>query len=346
MSSGPIHAYEQKDSTMLDLVSILIPVYNAEPWLAQTLACATGQTWPRKEIIVVDDGSTDDSLQIARQHASTSEEANVKVICQDNQGGCAARNRALRAARGAYVQYLDADDLMDRNKIEVQMRRLAAKPPGTVASCTWERFHGDPDAPAPKDLFFRDRLIYADRDEGMDWAIDSVSDVGMFPLHAWLVPRAVAEAAGLWSESLLINQDGEYFNRVALASAGLAFCEDARVYYRSGLETSVSQQRSADVLISKHHSIELITDQILRQEDSERTRRACAYAFRAFAYEAYPEVPQHVQQALQQAKQLGGAPGFRPEGSDLYQYVHGLVGWKVAKRFRRWYYRLWHNRII
>src|SRR6516225_12133852 len=98
---------------MKPLVSILIPAYNAQEWIADTIISALGQTWSRKEIIVVDDGSTDQTLAIARQFASK----DVVVVTQRNQGASAARNHALSLSQGDYIQWLDADDLLSTDKI-------------------------------------------------------------------------------------------------------------------------------------------------------------------------------------------------------------------------------------
>ena len=103
---------------MAQLVSILIPCYNAEKWLKYTIASVLGQTWPNKEIIIVDDGSTDCSLQIAKQYESNI----VKVISQKNKGGSAARNKAFEYAQGSYIQWLDSDDILAPDKIEYQMK--------------------------------------------------------------------------------------------------------------------------------------------------------------------------------------------------------------------------------
>src|SRR3954462_15159876 len=102
---------------MQPLVSVLIPAYNAERWIADTLASALAQTWPRVEIVVVDDGSTDATLAIARRFASPS----VEIVSQRNQGAAAARNRALAVSQGDYVQWLDADDLLAPHKLKTQM---------------------------------------------------------------------------------------------------------------------------------------------------------------------------------------------------------------------------------
>src|ERR1700730_16025191 len=102
---------------MKPLVSILIPAYNAEKWIADTIRSALAQTWPRKEIIIVDDGSADQTLRLAPQFAS----ATVSVVTQENQGASAARNKAFDLCQGDYIQWLDADDLLPRDKIAKQM---------------------------------------------------------------------------------------------------------------------------------------------------------------------------------------------------------------------------------
>jgi glycosyltransferase involved in cell wall biosynthesis len=85
---------------MKPLVSILIPAYNAEQWIAQTLRSALGQTWPRKEIIVVDDGSSDNTAETARRFDSKE----VSVVSVENRGAAGARNHAMQLAQGDYIQ--------------------------------------------------------------------------------------------------------------------------------------------------------------------------------------------------------------------------------------------------
>jgi glycosyltransferase involved in cell wall biosynthesis len=106
----------------LKKVSIIIPAYNAEKWIGETLESALAQTWSRKEVIVVDDGSRDNTLSVAQGLAS----AKVKVLRQDNAGASAARNRGLALAQGELIQFLDADDLLAPDKVARQMQTLAA----------------------------------------------------------------------------------------------------------------------------------------------------------------------------------------------------------------------------
>ena len=121
------------------LVSVLIPCYNAGRWIGETLESVLAQTWANMEIIVVNDGSTDDSRSILDDYLSRG----VNVIDQPNRGQTAALNRCLSAAHGEFIQYLDADDLLASDKIELQMLRLVDKP-DCIASAEWARFREEP----------------------------------------------------------------------------------------------------------------------------------------------------------------------------------------------------------
>ena len=98
---------------MAPLVSILIRAYNAERWIRATLESAIGQDHANREVILVNDGSTDRTLEIAKKFQSKL----VKIIDQENSGAAAARNKALEHAQGEYIQWLDHDDLLAPNKI-------------------------------------------------------------------------------------------------------------------------------------------------------------------------------------------------------------------------------------
>ncbi len=98
-------------------VSVVIGVYNAERWIAETIASVLGQTWRDFELVVVDDGSTDATAQIVRGFGEA-----VRLIQKENGGSASARNAGIRASRGRYVAFLDADDLWEPKKLEVQMQ--------------------------------------------------------------------------------------------------------------------------------------------------------------------------------------------------------------------------------
>lgn len=307
------------------LVSILIPCYNSERWIVQTLESALDQTWEHKEIIVVDDGSTDSSLAVAKRFESSI----VKVISQENQGASAARNRALTEAQGDFIQYLDADDLLASDKIEHQVRLLCSEGNSDcVASGEWGRFFK-----SPMDANFIPEPVWHDLPP-VDWLICSWEGGGMMHPAAWLVPRAIVEQAGFWNESLSLNDDGDYFCRVVLASKGVKFCSGAKSYYRSGIPGSLSGRTSKAAWESAFHSMELCTNHLLTRDDNPRTRHACATIFQSLLYAVYPDLPDLVQKAEAKVQFLGGSD-LKPYGGSMFQLIAKLMGWKLTKRIQR-----------
>ena len=305
---------------MRPLVSILIPCYNAEKWLAETLESALAQTWDNIEIIVVDDGSTDKSLAVAKQF----EIDGVKVISQTNKGASAARNRAFQESQGDFIQYLDADDLLAPDKIELQVKLFLDGNLDFVVSGEWARFHQ-----SPTEASFIAEPVWSDM-PAVDWLICSWEGGGMMHPAVWLVPRAIAETAGGWDESLSLDDDGEYFCRVVLASLGVKFCPGAKSYYRSGISGSLSNTISLTAWESAFRVRELCTNYLLSHEDSPRTRHACATAFQRSIYSAYPDATHLVKKAEAKVCALGGT-NLKPSGGNMFKVLANVGGWKVAK---------------
>jgi hypothetical protein len=105
------------------LVSILIPCFNAGRWIGQAIESALAQTWLEKEVIVVDDGSTDRSLDVIRRF-----DGQIHWETAPNRGGGAVRNHLMKLATGPWLQYLDADDVLLPEKISCQMEFLRRHP--------------------------------------------------------------------------------------------------------------------------------------------------------------------------------------------------------------------------
>lgn len=109
----------------MDLVSILVPMYNVEKFLPRCLDSLVNQTYPDLEIVLINDGSTDDSLKIARSYAS--KYPNIRIYSYPNSGISKTRNRALHHAKGEFVMFVDSDDYVDRDMISVMMREMKRK---------------------------------------------------------------------------------------------------------------------------------------------------------------------------------------------------------------------------
>jgi glycosyltransferase involved in cell wall biosynthesis len=120
---GEMMSYERDTIRDRPLVSIIVPVYNGERYLAEAIESVLAQTYRPIEIIVVDDGSTDRTADVARSFSET-----VRCYSQPNSGCGAARNTGIQRAQGRFLAFLDADDLWVKEKLSVQMPVLEATP--------------------------------------------------------------------------------------------------------------------------------------------------------------------------------------------------------------------------
>ena len=307
---------------MKPLVSILIAAYNAEEWIAETIQSAVMQTWPRKEIIVVDDGSKDRTAEVARRFASSQ----VAVVSKENEGAAATRNYALRLSQGDYIQWLDADDLLGPDKIE---RQLSSFRDGdgkrTLLSGSWGYFSYRTD---------RAQLVSTSLWQDLspvDWLVRKMGENLHMQTGTWLTSRELAEAAGPWDTRLLSDDDGEYFCRVLLASKGTHFVPQAKLYYRitpsSRLSYIGTSDRKKDALVI---SMKLHIQYLRSLEESERVRKACLTYIQNWLGAIYPERPDLLAELQALAGELGGQL-TEPRLRWKYAWMKPIFGYKMAK---------------
>src|SRR5215211_2892046 len=122
-----------REPLQVGLTSIVIPCYNAARYLAETLESAFTQTYTPTEIIVVDDGSTDGSVELIQTYGNR-----VRAEYGPNRGASAARNQGTALARGEFIQYLDADDLLTHDAIEKRVAGLRQNTADVAYSSGWE----------------------------------------------------------------------------------------------------------------------------------------------------------------------------------------------------------------
>jgi len=308
---------------MKPLVSILIPAYNAEQLLTETLRSALDQTWHNKEIIIVDDGSKDGTLAVAR----TFESNVVKVFTQKNQGASATRNKAFSLCQGDYVQWLDADDLLAPDKIAKQMEALGDTSNRKILlSGEWGSFMHRPSRAkfVPSGLW-----CSLSREE---WLMRKMEQGTYMQTATWLVSRELAEAAGPWDTRLLGDDDGEYFCRVLLASDGVRFVPGSKVYYRQAGAGSLSyigaSERKRD---AQWISMELHMKYLRSLDDGERARAACVKLMQNWMVAFYPDRLDIFEKAQKLSRELGGQIEAPPL-SWKYSWIGALFGRRLARR--------------
>jgi len=308
------------------LVSILIPAYNAEQWFADTIRSALDQTWKRKEIIVVDDRSSDRTLAVARQFQSES----VCIVKQEHRGAAATRNHALQLSQGDYIQYLDADDILAPDKIE---RQLAALREGDskriLPSAAWASFYY-----RTSGARFDRTPLWEDLSP-VEWLLRKMSENLGMQTATWLTSRELSDASGLWDTRLWYDDDGEYFCRVLSASQGTRFVPDAKVFYRVtpwnrlSYIGSSAEKRKALLLSMKLH-----IRYLLALENSERTRSACVAYLQNWCPVFFPDRFDFLAELQALAAQLGGQLAT-PRLPWKYAWMKPVFGEKAANWARR-----------
>ncbi|MFY9910136.1 MAG: glycosyltransferase family 2 protein [Candidatus Sulfotelmatobacter sp.] len=304
------------------LVSILIPAYNAEEWIADTIHSAIAQTWPHKEIIVVDDGSSDRTAEVARRFASKE----VAVVSTKNQGAASARNHAMCLSQGDYIQWLDADDLLAPDKIERQLEALRAGDSKRVLlSSPWAYFHY-----RTQRARFIPTSLWEDLSPA-EWLLRKMNENLHMQTATWLTSRELIEAAGLWDTRLLSDDDGEYYCRVLMASEGTRFVREAKVFYRvtppGRLSNIGASDRKKTAMVT---GMKLYVQYLRSLEDSERVRQACLTYLQNWYCTFYPERPDLVAELQILAGELQGhleEPRLRWK----YAWMKPVFGWKRAK---------------
>lgn len=253
---------------MIPLVSILIPAYNSEKWIEETIKSAVNQSWNNKEIIIVDDGSKDNTYEIAKRFESK----NVKIVKQINQGASAARNKALSFAQGDFIQWLDADDLLSPYKIELQFKNNDPNPKSKVLhSSAWGSFFF-----SQRRAKFKSNTLWQDLSP-LEWLLKHLGEGHYMYPAAWLVPRKLTELAGPWDVRLSYNDDGEYFCRLVALSEEVKFQRNALSFHRIGNLTSLSRSldNSTRAITSLFLSAQDCVSHLLNYEESNITKIAC-----------------------------------------------------------------------
>lgn len=309
---------------MKPLVSILIPAYNSGPWIAETIKSVLNQTWSRKEIIVVvDGGCTDDTLAVARQFASPS----VSVVTRPHQSVAAARNEAFAVAQGEYIEWLDADDLLAPDKIALQMevaQSLASR--RTLLSAEWAFFFF-----RTAKAEFHPTALWTDLSPA-DWLMLKMGRGDHMQPATWLVRREIIEAAGRWHEELRVDEDGEYFCRLVLASDGIRFVPGAKVFYRvSGSNSTTIRAFSRPE--ERWRTMQLQFAHLRSLGDTAAVRQAGIDFLQTWLIYFHPHRPDIVSQAQALAATVGGRLEL-PKLRRKYAWLEKIAGYERARRFQ------------
>lgn len=306
------------------LVSVCMPAYNSARYIAQTIESVLDQTYKNVELIITNDGSTDETGAILDRYKDL---PNVRILNSNRGGPSAANNLAYKHSKGELIKFFDSDDVLNNQHIAAQVAKLLANP-GCISVGKIRRFYNDDLSDAlyePLDTW-QDLLP-------MEWLlIDNGKGLGMMQPGMFLIPRPILEESGLWNEDLSLINDFEFFPRVLLKANKLLFTDDASVYYRSGITGSVSSTFSRRRHLSAFTALQLTTSLLLQQEDSDRVRSVLFYFWDMWKYAFYLDDMELYRKTLYHMKRLGHYSNrFDRKVSPMVK----LIGWKNEKRIKR-----------
>jgi glycosyltransferase involved in cell wall biosynthesis len=321
------------------LVSIIIPAYNSANYLAATIQSAVDQTWPNKEIIIVDDGSTDGSLAIAKSFESEI----VKVFSQENKGASVARNKGLSVAKGEYIQFLDADDLLSSNKLTNQVNTLLSNP-NKVAVCSTVHFFNGENPYEQSSSAYADSFLYKTNDPAkflVNLYGGSTNQGSMVQTNAWLSPASVIKKSGPWSEFYSPDDDGEFFCRVVLASEGVIYTKDCYNYYRKYTSSgNLASIKTQEALEGKYRSFLLKKKYLLAATDDPAANICLMRCAMDLVVEAYLFDKKLTQKILTTVGELGSTNYVPILGGKPLEMIKKFLGWRAALRLKQIYLRL------
>jgi glycosyltransferase involved in cell wall biosynthesis len=302
------------------LVSILIPCYNAEGWIAQAIESALAQTWVEKEIIVVDDGSTDRSLDIIRQF-----NGRIRWETGPNCGGNVARNRLLELARGEWLQYLDADDYLLPEKVARQIEFAAEHPDADViySPVAWERTENG-------SLVCSETPIPEPRDPWILLALWRLPQTGG-PLWRKLALLTV----GGWRADQPCCQEHELYTRLLQANAWFEYCPGCLSVYRDWEEDGRITRKSKSEFVPERLAILDRIEKHLEQHSliTPVRRQAVNDARHDLARGVWKSDRQQAIDIHQRilASNPFFRPSVRPSSPLLYSAVYRLLGFQTAQ---------------
>ncbi|MDB5118042.1 MAG: glycosyltransferase family 2 protein [Mucilaginibacter sp.] len=313
------------------LVSVIIPVYNGESFIEETITAVLNQSYPSVEIILIDDGSTDGTSNLID---SLGANRSLQIIHQVNKGAAAARNRGYQQSGGAYIKFLDADDIINVEMIAEQVK-LAIDHPDSIISSKWGRFYNN-DLSTFK---LSPEECWQDM-PAQDWLCSSWKYTASTTVPGvFLIPRKIIEQAGLWNESLTLLDDTEYFARTILRAKNVIFSPNSTLYYRSGLQHNLSGRKDATAVLSAFKAYQGMIGELFAKQKDNITQQLAANIWQLFIYNTYPENPELIRLAQKALAELP-QPNLPYPAGGYTHILNQIIGWKATKVLKSFFAKI------
>ena len=301
------------------LLSIVVTAYNQDWVLDETLRSIAAQTYRPLECVIVNDGSSDETPRIISRFVDRyGDDLRVVAIEQENAGAQRARNRGVCASHGEFITFLDGDDVLAPHKSEVQLLFLRSR----------EGAQSDVAYSDAKWLVQRGDEFEAGDYVGLGFCQDVLTSLLRMdrwnPPFVYVCRRRAIQATGAWDPQIRINQDFEYFLRMASKAQRFAYVPGMAGYYRKHFRARISQ---AGILLRAQDTLSILkkAEQLMQQHhllDGGR-REVLSYAYRSVSCWAFQYDRALWKESLTHALRL--CPSIRPRNS-VGRSLQALLG--------------------
>jgi glycosyltransferase involved in cell wall biosynthesis len=316
------------------LVSVIIPAYNCESTIFECVSSVLNQTYSNLQVIVINDGSTDNTLSILNLFTDN----RLCVISQKNKGASAAKNIGLRMSKGEFIQYLDADDFLSLDKIDSQVRCISSFS-NCIAVCSTVAIG----------RYFSEIIGEIDNDairaqgSGIDFLLRLLGSEGRFAMvqpNAYLIPMAVIQKTGDWEIDYYPcpDEDGEYFSRVLLNSVSVIYTPGTNYYRKIKGQMSISQTYSLIRAINQLATTVRKFDNIYKFRSDQIVRDLFLFNVSEIVYQFGSLFPEIIQIARTEIEKQGFTK-FRLLTKTKFSRISMFIGIEYTLKIRR----IFHN---
>lgn len=308
------------------MISLVTPVYNTGEVFLETASSVLAQTFDNWEWLIVDDGSDAETLAYLVEVADRDER--IRLIQQVNAGAPVARNRGVAESRGEWVKFLDADDLLEPQLLDLQYRAAQANPDKVIFSESKIMV----DIPDQKQTFSRTGGRYFDSE---DLLLSHLLDHSGYP-GSFLFPRAILDAVGPWDEGLIADQDGDYIMRTGIMFPQVVYVPDIYFIYRHHQRTTrISVGFTQDRLESRICVCEKIISILQAKGCLARYALPMAQRLDALARVSSVDFSELTERALSVANQI--CPNYPLKDPWYFNMLRRTLGLRRSEMLKRWF---------
>jgi glycosyltransferase involved in cell wall biosynthesis len=307
------------------LISIIIPVYNSEQYISDTIVSCIEQTYENIEIIIINDGSTDNVEEVIKGFS----DPRIHYYKKENEGACVARNFGISVSKGKLLQFLDHDDILDKNKLFQQVLSYLKFGDDYIYSSKMGTVSG------VKKEVETNYEIYETSFTPLKYFETLFNQFGKYiTTGAWLVTEKLVKTTHGWDANAGLNDDGEFFMRLILNSNGIRFSSESIFYFRRDVPNSFSKKRnSKDVYIKWLYSYSSYVKYFKLKLPEVTYRKLGRKALSVYYCCTFPNYPDLLLECESQIKSLGYR-GPSAYGGNKFMLISKILG--VKNTLRLW----------